>query len=127
MKAPLDLLMVLQRLLQRVHPYLVLNLRHVAFHLPPRDSHVSLERIECLQQVHLRESRARRRRSGLSAVRPLAPPLLGALRTEVAAIKTPPPSRGVLGRLRRQLRAIPARRRRRRSKSGPRGAGRSSL
>src|SRR5207245_9058657 len=34
-----SLLMVLQRLLQRVHPYLVLNLRHVAFHLPPRDSH----------------------------------------------------------------------------------------
>jgi hypothetical protein len=47
--------MVGQRFLQRVHPNPVLNLRHVASHLLPRDSHVSLERIEGLQQVRLRE------------------------------------------------------------------------
>src|SRR5438105_994152 len=47
--------MVGQRFLQRVHPNPVLNLRHVASHLLPRDSHVSLERIEGLQQVRRRE------------------------------------------------------------------------
>src|SRR5438445_2094786 len=47
--------MVGQRFLQRVHPNPVRNLRHVASHLLPRDSHVSLERIEGLQQVRRRE------------------------------------------------------------------------